>query len=255
MAELARRAATRAWVRRRLTLLRQADFFSLAASGSASGRGIVGAADQAIVTGAVRPTVTRAPLAGTSVEVALVLPHAVARSAWEIRVVWAARRARRRSYPALPRCSGSRGWCTAPMTDPWGCSRPRTACRSPVPQEDRSGHSRSRGASCRHRGPASRCCNRSRHPVATGRCRPPAFWVRRVLLKSPTSRTDWPRFRRCLALERRGATDDRPAPAQWCQTVRRPWRLPPHGDLLRHGRCDRCASGHAQIRLDLGSRP
>jgi hypothetical protein len=90
MAELSR-PATRAWVCRRLALMRQADIFALAASGPTRVRGIVGAADQAVVTGAVRPAVTRAPLAGASLEVALILPHAVARTAGKIGGVRAAR--------------------------------------------------------------------------------------------------------------------------------------------------------------------
>ena len=91
MAELSRRAAARARIGRRLALVRQADILRLAASGSTRVRGIVGAADQPIITGAFRPAVARAPLAGASREVALVRPHAVTRSTGETRVIGAAR--------------------------------------------------------------------------------------------------------------------------------------------------------------------
>jgi hypothetical protein len=91
MAELTRRAAARTWVRRRMALVRQADILGFAASGPARSRGIVGAADQAVITGAIRPAVTGAPLARASLEIALVRPHAAARSAGETRVVGAAR--------------------------------------------------------------------------------------------------------------------------------------------------------------------
>ena len=187
MAELTRRAAARAWVRRRLALVRQADILRLAASWPAGSRGVVGAADQAVVTGAIRSTVTGASLAGASLEVALVL---AARSGQVLRGDRGCRgsmSARHRSYPAPRRCSGSHGSCREPTTDPADCSRPRTACRFPVPREDRSGHSRSRGASCRHRGLASQSCTHSRHPVAMDRCRPSALWARRVLLAVPST--------------------------------------------------------------------
>src|SRR5215212_5729454 len=90
MTERTHRAATRAGVRRRLALVRQADIFALAASWPAGRRGVVGAADQTSVTGAVRPTVTRAPFAGAPLEVALLLPHAVPGPSREIGVVRAA---------------------------------------------------------------------------------------------------------------------------------------------------------------------
>ncbi|MDF3018450.1 MAG: hypothetical protein K0R44_3675 [Thermomicrobiales bacterium] len=91
MAELTRRAAARTWVRRRLALVRQADILGFAASRPARSRGIVGAADQAVITGAIRSAVTGASLTGASLEVALVRPDAAARSAGETGVVGAAR--------------------------------------------------------------------------------------------------------------------------------------------------------------------
>src|SRR5215213_276365 len=83
MAELTRRAVARARVGRRLALVRQADALRLATSGPTRRRGIVGAADEPVVTGALRPAVTGAPLAGAPLEVALVRSHAVTRSAGE----------------------------------------------------------------------------------------------------------------------------------------------------------------------------
>jgi hypothetical protein len=90
MAELARRTVARTWVGRRLALVGQTDILRLAAPGPARGRGIVGAADQSVITGAFRPAVTRAPLTGASREVAFVLAHTVTGTAGETRVVGAA---------------------------------------------------------------------------------------------------------------------------------------------------------------------
>jgi hypothetical protein len=91
VAELARRTVARTWGGRRLALVGQADVLRLTAPGPARGRGIVGAADQSVVTGACRPAVTGAPLAGASREVACVLAHTVARPAGETGVVGTAR--------------------------------------------------------------------------------------------------------------------------------------------------------------------
>ena len=135
MAELTRRAAARTWVRRRLALVRQADILGFAASRPARSRGIVGAADQAVITGAIRSAVTGASLTGASLEVALVRPHAAARSAGETGVVGAARQPviAVTLHPAVAAAATARaGRWTA---DPADRSRPRTGCRFLVPQE------------------------------------------------------------------------------------------------------------------------
>jgi hypothetical protein len=147
---------------------------------------------------------------------------------------WGSRSTRRRSCPAPRYCSGSHGSCRVLRVNPADCNRPRTACRFRVLLEDRSRHWRSRGASCRHRDPASQSCSRNRRPVAMGRYRSPAPPAQRVPPLAPAPRADLRRSRRCTSATRRDATNSRPAPAPGYQTVQRPSRRSPHADPLRH---------------------
>jgi hypothetical protein len=87
MTELPSRTATRAGVSRRLALVRQADILRLAAAGTARSRGIVDAANQPVVAGALRPAMAGAPLAGAILEIAPVLTDAAARSTGKAGIV------------------------------------------------------------------------------------------------------------------------------------------------------------------------
>ena len=90
VAELSSRAATRTGAGGCLTLVRQADILRFAAAGTARDRGIVGAADQPIVAGALGPAVTGASLAGAILEIAFGLTHAAAGSTGKTGIVGAA---------------------------------------------------------------------------------------------------------------------------------------------------------------------